>query len=69
MNNKESMKIGQSLKNARIKAGMTQIEMAKKCNLSQSYLSQIEAGARTPSLGVIKTVAKVTKTKPSKLID
>lgn len=43
------MGIGDRIRILRINAGMTQIELANKLNISNSTLSQYESSARTPS--------------------
>ena len=47
----------------RNKAGITQAEMAKKLNLSQSYYAQIEAGERQRNLNLLTatSLAKIFK--------
>ncbi|NEV61518.1 helix-turn-helix domain-containing protein [Thiorhodococcus minor] len=58
-----------ALKAARLRAGLTQAQMAKKMRLSQGYLSQIESGARVPSLRVLQLAAQTTGAKLSELLD
>ena len=41
---KEHKQIAEKLKQARILAGLTQKEMAKKLNKPQSYISKVEQG-------------------------
>lgn len=47
----------------RNKADITQVEMAKKMNLSQSYYAQIEAGERQRNLNLLTatSLAKIFK--------
>lgn len=47
-----------SLRNARVKKGFTQLDLAKKVGLSRSALSNIEMGRHTPQLSVAKKIAK-----------
>jgi len=51
------MNIGTVIKSLRKKQGLKQIELASKCELSQSYLSSIEKGTKEPTLGVLKDIA------------
>lgn len=44
------MNIGMSIRLLREKRGMSQAELSKKINISQSMLCQIERGTKTPSL-------------------
>ena len=53
------MQIGKTIKNLRQKKGLKQIEFAKKCNLSQSYLSLIEKEKKEPTLSMLKQIAAV----------
>jgi transcriptional regulator with XRE-family HTH domain len=50
------MNEGNSIKLIRKKMGLTQQEMAEKCHLSQTSLSQIENGLKRPSLKTIKKI-------------
>jgi transcriptional regulator with XRE-family HTH domain len=50
------MNIGLAIKSIRKKLGIPQHELAEKCLISQSALSLIENGVKTPSQ---KTIAKV----------
>ncbi len=52
------MKIGLAVKSIRNKLGITQSELAEKCNLSQTSLSQIENGLKRPSQGTIDKICK-----------
>lgn len=40
------------LKELRVKAGLTQLEVARQLNISESYYSLIESGARKKDIGV-----------------
>jgi putative transcriptional regulator len=44
---------------ARKDLGMTQEELAKKANISRTYLTNIENGIYTPSLEVAKNIASI----------
>ena len=50
------MNIGSAIKSIRKKLSITQYELAEKCDLSQTSLSQIETGIKRPSQ---RTIAKV----------
>lgn len=52
------MNIGNAIKAIRKKLEITQSELAEKCGLSQTSLSQIETGAKRPSQ---KTISKLCK--------
>lgn len=43
---------GQILQNARKQAKITQVELAKRANTTKSYISKVENGLITPSVGM-----------------
>jgi len=51
-------KFSQRLKQIRIEAGLTQMELAQLTNLSTNYISLLERGKRSPSLPTIDLLAK-----------
>jgi transcriptional regulator with XRE-family HTH domain len=51
--------IGEAIKIIRIFNRLTQQELAKSLDISDSYLSQIESGKRTPTLDTIKAVSSM----------
>jgi len=53
------------IKEAREKAGLTQLEVAKKLNISDSFLSQLENGKRKLSLQMAINIAKALGMDPS----
>jgi len=53
------MKIGSAIKSIRKKLSITQYELAEKCELSQTSLSQIETGVKRPSQRTIEKVCTV----------
>ena len=66
-NQKET--IGKIVKNARLKQGLSQGEVARKASIQQSYLSQIESDkGRPPTVYVIEKVAFTLKLDTKKLI-
>jgi len=54
----------QNLKKYRKTAGISQMELAEKCNTSTSYIGQIEIGNRFPSLAMIEKIARALEVKP-----
>lgn len=56
------------VREAREHARMTQIDLAQKAGLSQSYLSQIEKGVRTPGIHKLTALATALGVKIAKLI-
>jgi XRE family transcriptional regulator, regulator of sulfur utilization len=53
------MNIGIAIKSIRKKLAITQHELAEKCELSQTSLSQIETGVKRPSQRTITKVCQV----------
>ena len=53
------MNIGSAIKSIRKKLAITQYELAEKCDLSQTSLSQIETGIKRPSQRTISKVCAV----------
>ncbi|RGQ85525.1 XRE family transcriptional regulator [Megamonas rupellensis] len=49
--------LGINIKEARKKAGLTQMELAKLTNLSRSYIGDIEKDRYNPSLTTLKAIA------------
>jgi transcriptional regulator with XRE-family HTH domain len=56
----EAMQIlfGENLRLARLKAGLTQQELAAKANIRQAHLSQIEGGKLNPMLMTMVALAQ-----------
>ncbi|RLG53208.1 MAG: hypothetical protein DRN96_00635 [Thermoproteota archaeon] len=52
-----------SLKILRKKAGVTQRELAREVNVSQSLISKIERGRTTPSPGLLSEISKIIASK------
>lgn len=53
------MNIGSAIKSIRKKLSITQYELADRCDLSQTSLSQIETGIKRPSQRTISKVCTV----------
>lgn len=51
------MDIGKTITHLRKSKEITQEELAKKCDISQAYLSQIEKNKKEPNLSKIKEIA------------
>jgi transcriptional regulator with XRE-family HTH domain len=50
---------GQNLRAARIKAGLTQAQLAERTSLTQQYVSWVEAGHSNITLGTMTVLARV----------
>ena len=61
--------LGHMLKALRERKGLTQVELAEKAGVTQSYLARLEAGEReNPSLDVLKRLAEALGVPLSKLL-
>jgi len=56
------------LRDLRIKAGLTQTQVAEASGTSQQHLSQVENGRQQPSLGWLRAVAQVLGVQPGPLV-
>ena len=52
------MDITRAILDARIRAGMTQIELAEKSGISQADICRLEKGTRNPSIALLKRLAE-----------
>ena len=52
------MDLGNTIRTIRNRKGFTQIEFANKCNITQSYLSQIESNKKEPNISTVKIISK-----------
>jgi transcriptional regulator with XRE-family HTH domain len=63
------MSIGQKIKNIRKANKLTQVELAKKANISRSYLADIENDRYNASVDTLKSIANSLDVKLSELIE
>jgi len=68
-NKKISKYIRERIKERKRQLGLNQTELAKKADITQAALSQIDNGVRTPSLLVLKKLAKALNVNIEELID
>ena len=54
--------ITRAILEARINAGMTQVELSEKSGISQADISRLEKGTRNPSLSLLKRLAHAMDT-------
>jgi len=59
---------GKQLHSARKDCGLTSEKLAEICNLNATYIRQIEAGTKVPSLPVFISLCKELKVSPSYLL-
>ena len=62
------MNIGQSLKNRREKAGLSQSELARKTGVNQQSMSRWEMGINAPNITDSVTLARFYKISVDELI-
>lgn len=61
--------IGKRIKEVRTARKMPQMLLAERCDISDSYLSYIECGRKTPSLEVIIRIARELDTTVDSLLE
>lgn len=66
---KDYLEVIDRLKKARLKAGLSQQEVADKLGKPQSYISKIESGERRLDVAEIKKFAKIYKKEVSFFIE
>ena len=52
------MDITRAILNARINAGMTQVELSEKSGIRQADICRLEKGTRNPSIALLKRLAE-----------
>lgn len=61
-------RLGRRINAARKDRGLTSDKLAEACNISPTYLRQIEAGVKTPSLPMFTTICQELKVSPNYLL-
>ncbi len=61
--------LGEKVKYYREQRNLYQVELADIVGVSTGYIGSIEQGVRSPSLKLLKKIAKALKISPSKLLD
>jgi len=56
------------LKKARMKSGLSQVELDKRCDHKPGWIAQYEASNRDPNLKSIRTIMKVLKVDANYLL-
>lgn len=64
----DKKQFGRKLNMARKDRGLTSEKLSELCNLNATYVRQIEAGTKVPSLPVFVTICKVLKVSSSYLL-
>lgn len=68
MSDKTLKKIADNVRKARNEAGLTQLELSKKANLSTNYISRIERADVSPTVETLEKLAKALKIKSSDIL-
>jgi transcriptional regulator with XRE-family HTH domain len=68
MENNINRIVGLQIRKYRLQAGMTQVVLAEKCGIYQTYLSRIENGTANPSVFLLNALATALDVELSTLI-
>jgi DNA-binding XRE family transcriptional regulator len=60
----EEFALARELIAARVRAGLTQAELAQRMGTTQSAIARLESGARLPSVKTLLRFAKATDSRP-----
>ena len=60
--------VGQSIRNARQRAGLSMRDFASRCGVSQPFVSAVERGQSTPSIATLYAMAAVLDIEPAELL-
>lgn len=62
------MMLGDQLRKARLKASLTQEELAFRAEISRNYVSLLELDEKSPTVQTLLRICKAMRVKASKLI-
>jgi len=60
--------IGEKIKSVRLEKGLTQLDLAVKCNIEQSSLARIESGRTNPTIITLFTIAEALELEVKSLL-
>lgn len=60
--------LGDELKKARLKAGLTQEQVAARARISREYVSQLERNRQSPTVDMLLRVCRILGTSASRII-
>lgn len=60
----EEFDLARELIGARVRAGLTQAELAKRMGTTQSVIARLESGAQLPSVNTLLKFARATRSRP-----
>lgn len=59
---------GQELKKLRLKAGLTQEEVAARANVTREYVSMLESNKNTPTIEVFIRLCRAVQASPADVV-
>ncbi len=62
-------RLARNLRRLRLKSNQSQEAFADEAGLHRTYVSDLERGARNPSINIIEKLAKALRVKPGDLLD
>jgi len=60
----EEFNLARELISARVRAGLTQAELAERMGTTQSAIARLESGAQLPSVSTLLKFARATRSRP-----
>jgi len=66
---KSRKELGRKLLQAREKAGLTQVELAKKAGINDNYYARVERAEVSPTLEKFEKIVKALGVKSSKILN
>lgn len=57
------------IKEVRLSKNLSQMELAKKSGISQSYLSELESNKKSPTLRLLCKIAEALNVQPEELVN
>lgn len=64
---KVSRQIAENLRDARTKAGLTQVQLANKAKINSNYYAKIERAEIKPSVGTLEKIVKALGVRSSEI--
>jgi transcriptional regulator with XRE-family HTH domain len=62
------MPLGEELRKSRLKAGLTQEELAFRAGISRNYVSLLELGEKSPTVQILLRICTALGVRASKII-
>jgi transcriptional regulator with XRE-family HTH domain len=61
--------LGENVRTCRLRAGISQEELAARMGVEQGYISRLEAGSRNPTIVTLAEAAKALGVRPAALLE